>query len=135
TTFIGAYTHGETSHPAFGFPGVSGHSGGMVSPMRFGTTVAPNTFDNGPRQGEDLLLSNCHAFDVKVWDDAVRRFVNVGHQSGDSDVHVQALTSGEQMTTTNPGRFQGAYRGMARYGGTDTSEILNRELDTWHPAF
>jgi prepilin-type N-terminal cleavage/methylation domain-containing protein len=162
-TFIGAYTHAETSNGNFGFPGLPIYNGGGTSPMRWGSLAAGSASDvnrdgridllddfyRGPREGEDLLLANCHAFDIKVWDDALGRFVDLGHSTSSGgtpvgDMHIQAILDGSSPivldpanydTVNNPGRFQAAHplRRMGRYGGLATDE--NRVFDTWHPAF
>src|SRR5690606_9907138 len=38
-------------------------------------------FEQGftPRRGVDLMLTNVHSFDIKVWDDIVGDFVDLGH--------------------------------------------------------
>lgn len=77
--FIGRFTHRETSSASFGYPGI-----GTSSPMAQATTVnldvttdpsAPGstrgqvtTYPSGPRAGEDVLMTNVHKFDIKVWD-------------------------------------------------------------------
>lgn len=71
--FIGRFTHGETSHPAFSYPGRCNTS--FRNPLSKTNTlsVAKGTvtnFANGPRAGEDLLVTNVHGFDIKVWDPA-----------------------------------------------------------------
>src|SRR5690606_22441856 len=96
------------------------------------------------------LLANCHGFDIKVWDDALGRFVDLGHDGGGAavgDMHIQALLDdslptvldpANYDTVNNPGRFQGAWRGMVQYGGLQVdvpSGRFNRVFDTWHPAF
>jgi type II secretory pathway pseudopilin PulG len=69
TTFIGRFTHAETSDPTFGYPAR------MPNPMTntFALTVSNGqvtNFPNGTRGGEDVLMSNVIAFDIKVWDPA-----------------------------------------------------------------
>ena len=71
-TFMGRYTHEETSNLNFMFPGNLPPGG---SPMAQGTaaTLDPTgssitQFQGGPRRGEDILLTNVIAFDVKILD-------------------------------------------------------------------
>ena len=84
--FLGRFTHEETSHRHFNWPQglCRGDTGGVNNngnPMDFasadGTRPDLNDVDNdgvvdefanGPRRAEDLLMTNVHAFDVKVWD-------------------------------------------------------------------
>jgi prepilin-type N-terminal cleavage/methylation domain-containing protein len=77
-------------------------------------------FAGGPWRGEDLLLANVHAFDVKVWDDALSRFVDVGHSIAGGDYH---------LSTSNPSlnRQRNPYYGP-NWGS-------NRVFDTWYPFF
>src|SRR5690606_16698267 len=44
-SFIGAYTHEETSSPNFGFPGLPIYNGGTTSPMRWGSLPASSATD------------------------------------------------------------------------------------------
>jgi hypothetical protein len=73
--FIGRFTQRETSDPNFGYPGQV--TGGVPNPMDPGTTLTYDVvngvvtnYQNGPRAGEDVLMSNVLAFDIKVWDPA-----------------------------------------------------------------
>jgi hypothetical protein len=80
TNFIGRFTHEETSNIAFGYPGVAGagpdgimNTADDTNPYtRTGLSLDANgavsAYAGGPREAVDLLLSNVHAFDVKVWD-------------------------------------------------------------------
>src|SRR5205807_1423220 len=73
TNFIGRFTHAETSHLMFHYPGNC--SDGFKNPLRQSTKLSYSNgvatdFANGPRAGEDLLVSNVHGFDIKVWDPA-----------------------------------------------------------------
>lgn len=85
--YVGRFTHGETSHILFAYPGNLGV--GADGALATGDDSNPYTrtdFDvlngvvhkinappphtplNGSRQGEDMLLTNVQNFDVKVWD-------------------------------------------------------------------
>ncbi len=77
--FFGRFTHLETSDPNFGYPALlPGGLGG--NPMASSTSLTlvngvltsgnVATFPSGPRVGEDVLMSNVIAFDIKVWDPA-----------------------------------------------------------------
>ena len=71
-TWIGGFTHEETSHPGFGWPGFNTNiitrndlvfsSAGVV------TEPSGPTVLSGSRVGEDILLTGVEAFDVEVWD-------------------------------------------------------------------
>lgn len=74
-TFIGSFTHEETSHANFKFPGqpVTANTDDPYSmPITLNTATNGITqFSNGPRVGEDILLSNVVSFDIKIWDPGV----------------------------------------------------------------
>lgn len=89
--FIGRYLMEETSHQSFGYPQTLTSSN--INPMS--TTDGGLSLDTtqnvvtafqhnpavGSRRGEDLLLSNVHCCDVKVWDDGAGAFVDLGGTS------------------------------------------------------
>lgn len=127
--FMGRYTHEETSHPNFRYPhGLSNVAGG-IDPMSSGNAAITmnsndaviDVFRNGPRRGEDLLLSNVHSFDVKVWDAksafGTGAFVDIG---GPGSADYSAPTS----TFTAANTF---------YGPVAGSSVNNRVFDTWYP--
>ncbi|MDB5387725.1 MAG: Verru Chthon cassette protein [Planctomycetaceae bacterium] len=94
--FLGRFTHEETSHIQFGWPGDPGPNQGpdgafltmddtfgsgsdtnpytrpnlALSPdgVVINTTTGNPAYQGGPRQGEDMLLTNVIGFDIKVWD-------------------------------------------------------------------
>ncbi len=72
-TFIGRFTHEETSHVNFNFPGRCGNS--FPNPLSAAQTLSVvngtvTQYADGPRAGDDLLVSNVQGFDIKVWDPA-----------------------------------------------------------------
>jgi hypothetical protein len=114
--YIGRYTHEETSHRNFGYPGRLAQDDGSTigHPM---LNFAPNSaygtnwdadgnsiidvFEGGPRAGEDLILANVDSFEIDVWDDglATPRFVKLGHVNGTPAAHghyahTQSLNAG-----------------------------------------
>ena len=133
TTFIGRFTHQETSDPDFAYPGDPGlgPDGNLATTddtnpyFRQGLTVAPNQvvipFQDGPRQGEDILMSNVLSFDIKVWDNVLQPpcFVDIGH-SGKVGEYAQNPTL---STNKSHGNHNTAY-------GPRSSN--NRCFDTWH---
>jgi prepilin-type N-terminal cleavage/methylation domain-containing protein len=85
--FFGTFTQEETSHASFLYPHLVGPPGTPLALNPYNPAVAL-TLDanraitgvaNGPRQGEDLLLSNVHAFDIDVWDETLQAFVDIGY--------------------------------------------------------
>ncbi|MDX1968830.1 MAG: hypothetical protein SFV23_16770 [Planctomycetaceae bacterium] len=78
---------------------------------------ATSLSDGGTRRGEDLVLANVHAFDVKVYDEVLQRFVDVGH----SEPAVGGLIGDYHI-----GNRQNSFYGS----GSSTG---NRVFDTWYP--
>lgn len=137
--FIGRFTHADTSFSQFNWPGLSL---GIASPFNsvdlgvnastglLGNTVTSTPFV-GARVGEDLIMSNVHAFDVKVWDDFAQQFVDLGSPAG------SLYGAGSVALTKNQtaGAFGIAYGPL--YNGTAatrTSTVANNNFDTWHHA-
>jgi hypothetical protein len=72
--WLGRFTHAETSDPTFGYPGRF-LAGTTNNPMASTTAVnlangTASPYINGTRRGEDVLMTNVIAFDIKVWDPA-----------------------------------------------------------------
>ncbi|MDP7275999.1 MAG: prepilin-type N-terminal cleavage/methylation domain-containing protein [Planctomycetaceae bacterium] len=126
--FIGRFTHEETSHYLFRYPQTaSKDTGGNLindgNPMK-STNVGNNPlvvdddgvvrqYRGGPRRSEDILMSNVHSFDIKVWDELAMSFVDIGHLGAIGD-------------------FTLANRANQAYGPGGPSG--NRVFDTWHPT-
>ena len=156
--FIGRYTHEETSHNLFGWPGDPGwgpdstiNNGDDTGPYTrpTGLTLSPSgrvtRYIGGPRQGEDILLTNVLAFDVKVWDP--RASVGPDGQPGragiddnqdgttDNAVELGASNSDDgafaDIGHTGTGDYSQSNNFNATYGPLASG---NRCFDTWHPA-
>ena len=126
--FIGRFTHEETSHGHFGFPHTpSVDAGGNAindgnpmkkvgvqnNPLAVGEDGVVNQYRGGSRRAEDILMTNVHSFDIKVWDTALGEFVDIGHSRGTGD-------------------FRYTRRLNTSYGpGSPTGK---RVFDTWHPT-
>lgn len=115
STFIGRYTHEETSSADFGYPARI-PSGG--SPMDDGTAITLTNgvvqeYAGGSRRAEDILMTNVHSFDIKVWDDAINQFVDIGSSS---------IPVG--------GIFAAGNNQNSSYGPKASG---NNVFDTWHP--
>lgn len=137
TQFIGRFTHAETSFSQFNWPGVS--LAGLSPLNRIDLAVQPNSTISstgsgsnfvGARVGEDLIMSNVHSFDVKIWDDFSQQFVDLG---GNGAIY----GSGSFSLTKNltAGAFGFAYG--SSYDGTGASRVsavANNHYDTWHAA-
>ncbi len=125
---IGRFTHEETSNYYFRYPQTaSRNAAGSVindgnpmktqnvsnNPLTVGEDGVINQYRGGPRRSEDILMTDVHSFDIKVWDEALGRFVDIGH-------------------TQATGDFRLAARQNSAYGPAGPSG--NRVYDTWHPS-
>ncbi|WP_375314937.1 PilW family protein [Schlesneria sp. DSM 10557] len=115
--FFGRFTHEETSHPNFRYPqGLSLIDPDFYNPYTANALVINNrdgvidAFRGGPRRGEDLLLSNVHSFDIKVWDQQLGEFVDIG-----------STAAADFQNPLNP------------YYGPRTGSSGNNVFDTWFP--
>jgi len=114
--FIGRYTMRETSHSIFGYPGRIDALGDPFD--RTDTLPAELTLTNGEveeyadepyRVSEDVLMTDVHEFDIKVWDEAITdgafapQFLDLGHGLGGD------------------------------YGTADPLAGYGNRYDTWHP--
>lgn len=95
--YIGRYTHEETSSGSFDWPGA--FPAATVHPMlRSNFTAAElissssvvNSYQNGDRAGEDLLLSGVESFDLEVWDDGFRE--DDFNRDGTADVELDGVS-------------------------------------------
>ena len=154
--FMGRYTHEETSNLNFLFPGNLPAGG---SPMAQGTTATLDAtgsyitqFQGGPRRGEDILLTNVIAFDVKILDplytepttpltDLNRNGIIDGYISaGPPIVTVPTPAFVDLGHTGTTGCFSKAAQNaaVAGYGPNPpalSNGLTNNVFDTWHPAF
>lgn len=115
--FFGRPTLEECSDTTFAWPGVS--PGGSVAafkrtePISFNADGVIDLFDDDSnRIGEDILMTNVEAFDIKVLDNEFGDFVSLG----DSDSQT----------------FANSRRRNAQFG-PNTTVANNRVIDTWHP--
>jgi type II secretory pathway pseudopilin PulG len=119
--FIGRFTQEETSHSAFIYPR---DIPAMGNPMDQNVNLTLNTSKTvsaftasssatASRRGEDILLSNVHGFDVKVWDELA---------SGGAGDYVDIGGSSTIDFSTNA---------LPAYGPKGSSGT-NRVFDTWH---
>lgn len=120
--FIGRFTQSETSHGNFNYPQSMSSVG---NPMSAALTLDLNTgevlaFANGPRRGEDILLTNVHSFNLEVWDDDLGQFVNIGHDIPNGD-----FTGDNGLSPSTSQALNTTY--TASFTGTATA------FDTWHP--
>lgn len=137
--YFGRFTHEETSSEYFRYPqaladhdqnpstaAINPHFDNPNDPSDNLSLAADDVFDsfrNGPRRGEDLILSNVHAFDVKVWDPYANNRIGAFVDIGGSDVTQQhpavAFAMNQRLNTDYGPR-----------GANGDSQ--NRVFDTWH---
>ena len=121
TMYAGRFTLEEQSNSIFNYPRAL--VSGAVTQMtpNFGDSLADadndtvwDTYENGPRRGEDLLLPNVHSFDVKLWDE------NANSGLG-GFVDIEGTGAVDFAAT----------RSLNDTYGSQTAG--NRTFDTWHP--
>lgn len=161
--FVGRFTHEETSHSAFAWPGDPGWGADSTiataddtNPYTrtAGLAMSPNgvvtLYAGGPRQGEDILLTNVQSFDVKVWDPGA----NVGPDGAYGVVGIDddgANGVDDVAELGWPGSDDGAFVDIGHTGVGFFSQSANavgvgnlnsaygplgagnRCFDTWHP--
>ncbi len=137
--YFGRFLHEETSDPNFRYPNGNSTVG---NPMTVGlaldttTNVFPD-FVGGPRRGEDLLLSNVHAFDVKIWDPNVfggaGAFVDIGRTAANADVYNPAAMDFSVNSPDNRSNTQYGPIPLPLPAGFVAPYNVNRVFDTWYP--
>ncbi len=127
--FIGRFTLQECSDPDFQYPQDRTSGSRIPTNPTLALTLDPNDktitgpddFSQGQRRGEDLLLSNVHAFDILVWDDNYGGFVNIGDPN-------LPPTSDYSMT-----KRRNASYGPRLPATVSAPTVVNAVFDTWHP--
>ena len=100
--FLGRYTAREQADPAFNLPGRDVPGGPQRGPYFLpDVSAAPWVGNNAgrARRGEEILVSNVHSFDVKVYDDALGAFVDLGHRRTVTTNNVYGLDAGGGNTS------------------------------------
>jgi len=103
---------------------------GTVFPPPSPPAPPRDDFSQGARRGEDLLLSNVHAFDILVWDDNYGGFVNIGDPNlpTTSDYYISATPATTKRRNASYGP-----RLPATATASTTDDVDNAVFDTWHP--
>lgn len=160
--FFGRFTHEETSHPAFAWPGDPGWGGDTTiataddtNPYTraAGLTMNPNgniaLYAGGSREGEDILLTNVQSFDIKIWDpgagvgpDGQPGFAGIDDDDPDGNPMTGVDDAGDLGW---PGSDDGAWvdighTGVGYFAQTNNlnptygpqTSPNNRCFDTWH---
>jgi hypothetical protein len=135
--YFGRFTHEETSDVDFKYPhdyGALGDPHAITLNLNTTTNVFPN-YTGGLRRGEDLLLSNVHSFDVKIWDPGALggagAFANIGQSLGTQDPQSPNAVNYRVSGPDNRSNIQ--------HGPVNPSSAfaapynVNRVFDTWYP--
>jgi prepilin-type N-terminal cleavage/methylation domain-containing protein len=120
--FFGRFTHRETSHEEFSWPAQQANNplDTTTTMLGFDATLPGRVIENltatvtydGPRAGEDILMTNVDAFDVKVWDAGASDYVDIGG------------------TTADDFDDAGPWHTNDNYGAKGANSNV---FDTWHP--
>lgn len=154
STFIGRFTMEETSHVDFGYPhfrrtapftSVPTDPNLALSMNSQSIVNSPFDYSLGSRRGEDLVLSNVHSFDIKVWDEGVGRFVDLGDQQLAPGPLPATYPANADTTPALVGDYWLYNRLNPNYGprvfavdagGNGNREnpptVVNAVFDTWH---
>ena len=134
SNFIGRFTMAECTDTDFRYPMKKSTGGNIPTSPSVSLTLDPNDktvigpddFGQGIRRGEDLMLANVHAFDVQIWDEGVRRFVNVGDST---------LPNSADYARINRLNFSYGPRLLTPTSSPPESPptVVNSVFDTWHP--
>jgi len=123
---VGRFTHEETSAAGFTYPAQS-----AASPFADATlddtdaNGVVDVFEQGPRRGEDILMTNVLSFDIKIWDDLLNAFVDIGH----TDATGEFYYDNADITSDHYGPLD-----LQTTNG-DLSDKDNIHIfDTWHPT-
>ena len=159
-SYVGRFLAQEAAHDAFLYPGRSGAIAGdpfhRPDLAGAGYFLPPNrSAPRGDLRGEEILISNVHGFDVEVYDEALREFVDLGHArtvaapdvfdvDGDGEVGELLDVAGDfhrdrLLTRTPMGTpvFDPDRNGTVSFdlGGSDVLDAhpYGNRFDTWHP--
>lgn len=132
--FFGRYLLQETSHANFGYPGFMP----AVNPFSPSTTLNHATNSNLidgysntiERRGEEIVLPNCLAFDVKVFDPNTNLFADLGNSTEDANGN-GSLDAGED--TNGNGTLDIGVFHSSRVRNPEYSSSNRYKFDTWHP--
>lgn len=155
--FLGRFTHEETSSIGFKYP-CAGSTAVGGNPFATGATFTDSNLDGvvdgfagGARVGQDILVTHVHAFEVELYDERIRDFVQVGHNYGSEDLNGNGrLDSGEDLNSDGILTFKidrNIYP-LAVPGDLHVSRNLplntsffapgssaGHSFDTWHPYY
>ena len=149
--FFGRFLLAERSDPDFAFPGNNWSPFDQSSAFTLnanglivdGKTSGSTSYGEGTRAGVDLLMTNVHGFDLQVWDDVVKDWVNLGHNLQGNNPYVKGtpLQDGfyhqsrlRKPVTYDP-MMHGPWNSLThdlKFDLAGTSDFGNR-FDTWHP--
>ncbi|MBC8113488.1 MAG: hypothetical protein H7062_03865 [Candidatus Saccharimonas sp.] len=156
TRYLGAFLMQETADLNFGYPQTTCTAPSWTGPTttnpmspttvmlvnRPSDPVAPGLVTdlegelvNGySRRGEDLLLSNVHAFDVQVWDDAAQAFVDIGGANAtDYSRGGYSASRPDRRLNALYGPIPAGDQSPATFAAPAAPFYQNNVFDTWHP--
>ena len=141
--WIGRFTLQETAHSGFNYPGQGPKADGTGPDSPMDPSTAANIGSNGlvtefsgeqNRRGEDILLTNVHEFDIKVFDDYVEdQNGNGTPETGEDDNGNGTLdTLNEFVDLGHDRQINGAPAGY--YHNSQNQGSQGNRYDTWHPS-
>lgn len=95
TDYFGRFNTFERADADFEYPGTGFKPYDNATPLTDADSDGViDLYDMGARRGVELMLSNVHSFDIEVWDDIVRDFVNLGHEEppGENPYYIDPAT-------------------------------------------
>jgi hypothetical protein len=144
--YIGRFTHQETSSPSFGVPGAGAGTDPLSYEQATGHTLTDGVvveYFNGPRAGEDIVMTGVEAFNIEVLDEGwtvsdgtfgggpddradggFPKFVNLG---------MPTFPAGNGPDTNNEfgGDWSLGLVGNSQY--PNHGPYAGCQFDTWHP--
>jgi prepilin-type N-terminal cleavage/methylation domain-containing protein len=148
--FVGRLTAEEMSHGDFNFPQNGSTAFGNPTtngdnPMSYlwpltdaNSDDVVDEFDSvggirGSRRGEDLLLSNVHAFEIDIWDDRIGGFVQPGHSLTDAAGEFGDYHRGRNLQLNRSTPLVVVPSGSpAAWDTAPYDQWTGRIFDTWH---
>lgn len=133
--FIGRFTMQETADSNFGYPGRSNSGPFTNGSHTLDSNNQISAFGNETfRRGEDILMTNVISFDVKIWDNIIGDFVDVGHSLSNGAGDVGDYHINNQINRSYGNRFDTWHHDMGSLTSSAgvNQQFLNSEYE-WPP--